>query len=870
MEEKYSTVSQRKKMKHLKINKCTATLFSGILSLFLMATASSCQKETFREGNSSTTSNLSPLSMDVNLGDIELDPEVAIQYAEGSTTRGIKMTTPKEKEKDTDKEEVPTFGFAETGETGEKFPVFIALFGERQRTNCYAKAEWKIIKEPNPTGQGDRYFVRARGKIEFLDGFAPDTTKIKEGENWRLHAIYTPNNGTGAWDKTKQEYKWSAKKVVKKLYGANQTLTIGTDIDIPFVLGCRTPGGNGLQWFDGYPMTAKKKFDKVTQKHYWNFGINQLYENPQGKTLEAKGKAFNPRFKMLGSLMAIELKNNMSREEPKQNLDTDQTILEGLTYRPTYNFKIRGFHIESTQAVTSVAYSFKDLPMDLNDAQRQNLLSVGIKGIAPDAVRWIGRSGFYVSEKPQSIPTQEDPTRIDIPFEEANYADLDRQEKPSGKLYFWMTEVDASGKKPDENIGYGTAIWADLYNKTLGLPMGPTFVYNAQKPHKTGTAYSSTATLKEELRLNPLARMGFDYLAGDPTSGQASTFARSTATNSLRPNYQTGDPGAGQPYAYDGSNPVLKNFQNKSFKVNYLKDLSPQGDGSNLVVEYGDLYWHVPDRFDIYSVFPYIPRKEIPEFGGLTYKVGTDDEVHAGKIHRATGEQARIDGVKYTNLKSIYYRNQDANFRKQTYALSRNTFYAFRFIGTPMAVAVRYTEGGKWYNPNRGSAFQNVPVDPPVGGSTTVINPRSFFSIEMKTIGNAFKFKDMTMDAAEKYLKEVIVKDNFWQNGTELRPEVIKRTIHVNGIWSSDRTNDFQIDYGGQAIFIWTRELNDQWAAKGPRRTVPGVYQNQRIDNGGLHYHNASILEIGTKGVRGYYVLPWLSLHQPDKQPDKQ
>lgn len=858
MEEKYSTVSQRKKMKHLKINKCTATLFSGILSLFLMATASSCQKDTFREGNSSTTSKISPLSMDVNLGDIELDPEVAIQYAEASPARGIEMTTPKDNEK------VPKFDFAKTGQAEEDFPVFIALFGERQSNNCYAHATWKLIKEPNATGSGDRYFVRAKGKIDFISGFAPDTTKIKEGENWRLHAIYTPDNGTGKWDKTNQVYKWDAKKVVKKLYGANQTLTIGTDIDIPFVLGCRTPGGNGLQWFDGYPMTAEKKFDKVTKKEYWNFGIKQVYEDPN-----TQKKPLNPRFKMLGSLMAIELKNNMSREEPKQNLDTDQTILDDLTYRPTYDFKIRGFHIESTQAVTSVAYSFKDLPMDLNDAQRQMFISARAP-ISPDAVRYIGRSGAYVSETPQSIPTQEDPTRIDIPFEEANYADLDRQEKPSGKLYFWMTEVDASGKKPDKNIGYGTAIWADLYNKTLGLPMGPTFVYNAQKPHKTGTAYSSTATLKEELRLNPLARMGFDYLAGDPTSGQASTFARSTATNSLRPNYRTGDPGAGQPYAYNGSNPVLKNFQNKSFKVNYLKDLSPKGDGSNLVVEYGDLYWHVPDRFDIYSVFPYIPRKEISEFGGLTYKVGTDDEVHAGKIHRATGEQARIDGVKYTNLKSIYYRNQDANFRKQTYALSRNTFYAFRFIGTSMAVAVRYTEGGKWYNPNRGSAFQNVPVDPPVGGSTTVINPRSFFSIEMKTIGNAFKFKDMTMDAAEKYLKEVIVRDDFWQNGTELRPEVIKRTIHVNGIWSSDQTNDFQIDYGGQAIFIWTRELNDQWASNnGPRRTVPGVYQNQRIDNGGLHYHDASILEIGTKGVRGYYVLPWLSLHQPDKKPDK-
>lgn len=428
-----------------------------------------------------------------------------------------------------------------------------------------------------------------------------------------------------------------------------------------------------------------------------------------------------------------------------------------------------------------------------------------------------------------------------------------------------MTEINDSGKKPDENMGYGTAIWANLYNKTLDMPMGPTFVYSAQKPHKTGTAYSSTAKLLEELRLNPLARMGFDYLAGDPTKDQACTFARSTAANSQRPNNATGDPGAGQPYAYHGSSPVLSQFENKSFKVNYLRDDSERGDGSKLVLEYGDLYWHVPDRFDLYSVFPYIPEKGISSFEGLTYKSRFDDEVHAGTIHRATGEQARIDGVKYTNLKSIYYRNQDANFRKQTYALSRNTFYAFRFIGTPMAVAVRYTEGGKWYNPNPGSAPQGVPVDLPAGGSTLTINPRSFFSIEMKSIGNAFNFKNMKMEQAEKYLREVIVKDNFWQNGNELHPEVIKRTIHVNGIWSSDRTNDFIIDYGGQALFIWTRKLNDQYPPRGPRIPYPGVYQNQRIDNGGLHYHTASALEVGTKGGRGYYVLPWLSLHQPDK-----
>lgn len=848
MEEKYSTVSQRKKMKHLKINKYTATLFSGILSLFLMATASSCQKDTFREGNSSTTSKLSSLSMDVNLGDIELDPEVAIQYAEASPARGIEMTTPKENEK------VPKFDFAKTEQAEEDFPVFIALFGERQRTNCYAHATWKLIKEPNATGNGDRYFVRAKGKIDFINGFAPDTTKIKEGENWRLHAIYTPNNGTGSWDRTKQVYKWSAKKVVKKLYGAEQKLTIGTDIDIPFVLGCRTPGGNGLQWFDGYPMTAEKKFDKVTKKGYWNFGIKQLYENPEGKTLEAKGKAFNPRFKMLGSLMAIDLKNNMSREEPKQNLDTDQTILDGLTYRPTYNFQIRGFHIESTQAVTSVAYSFKDLPMDLNDAQRQNLLSVGTKGIASDAVRWIGRSGFYVSEKPQSIPTIENPTRIDIPFEKANYADLDRQ-SISEKLYFWMTEVDSTGQKqPNLSESYGTAIWANLYNKTLKLNVGPTFVYTAKSAHKTGTAYSSTATLLEELRLNPLARMGLDYIAGDPTQVGQTSFARKTANNGEAPGSAgPGDPGAGQGYFYSsGSGPLLKNFEKKRFKVKYIKDGSSTGDGSTLFLEESDLYWEVPDQYDLFSVFPPVQGaaagRVTPTMTNVLIAPLADNTLYTN-----SNEKARIDGKLYDGLKSMYYRRNKVEPSDQRENISQNVFYAFRFIGTPMAVAVRYTELGAWYNGD--------------GTSSTTISPHSRFIIDMKTIGNAYTFSNLSEGQAESYLRHTISKDAFWQNGNDLHPEIIRRVIHVNGYYAPNRANSNIVYGGGQGFYIWTRSRKGQTKPGGQKKDFPGIYTDKRASDKSLYWYISDPSDTGSSfsgSGKGMFVLPWLSVNQED------
>lgn len=869
-------------MKHLKINKCAATLFSGILSLLLIATTSSCQKDTFSEGNSSATTELSSLSMNVDLGNIELDPEAAIQYAEGATPRGIEMTTPGTDTDASGKKLHPTFSFAQTGKDEEDFPVFIALFGERQQTNCYALATWKLIKEARSTG-GDRYFVRAKGEISFIEGFAPDISKIKEGENWRLHAIYAPN---GAWDATNQSYKWSAKKVVKKLYGPNEKLAIGTDIDIPFVLGCRTPNASGSSWYDGYPMTAEKKFDKVTKKDYWSFGMKQLYENPEGKTLAEKGKAFNPRFKMLGSLMAIQLQNTMKDQDPEDfnKLDLNETLIQGLEYRPVYDFLIRGFYIESTQAVTSVAYSFKDLPMNITPEQRQNLLSVGTKGIALDAVRWIGRPGIFVSETPQSTPTQANPTRIYIPFWESeekkkeeerkreieknpNYAPLNR-ESTSKTLYFWITDVDKD-RTDKPNHEYGTAIWADLYNKTLKVVAGPTFVYTAQSNHKTGTAYRSTVSLKEELRVNPLARMGIDYITGNPNQEENCLFARKEAHNgnlgedSAKPQ----DPGAGKPYQWNAGDVTLKSFQFKKFKVSYTVDNSPQKDGTDVRYLPGEIIWEVPDRFDVYSVFPYVTQKAAPGFGRLLYKEGTDEEVHAGTIHRENNEYARIDGILYQNLKSIYYRKDNATYRKQTYAGSRNTVYAFRFIGTPMAVAVRYTEIGKWYNPNLGTNY-GVPIDDPRDVTPTSINRHSRFRIEMKTIGNAYGFKSMTDNQAEKYLKEIITLDSFWQKGDDARSEILQRDLHLNGAWSHNGNK--KVTYGGQGFFFWTRERTDQRPSgniPGALKTNgPGVYEDHRMDNGSLHYHHASPIEIGIGQTRGYCVLPWMSVHQQIKK----
>lgn len=825
---KYSLMID-KMMNEMRFNKLRACLCQVALGVALSGALYSCRMDSPNASEQGKEGKSITLNMD--LGEIELDPETMINYAKVTQERGIEMTTP---DQDTDaagKAKHPTFAFADTGQDEEDFPVFIALFGERQKVDCYGRATWKLVREVKDGKT--RYSVRTKTPITFEEGHAPDLTKLKSGERWRLFAIHAPG---GTWDADTKSYKWSANKVVKKLYGAGEKLLIGTDIDIPFVLGRRMPSGTTDTWWEGFPVKAVKSKD-------WNFEGEELYLDPP-----TNKKPLRARFKMLGSLMAIRLQNNMKINEPKDELiiDPDEKVLKELKYRPTYDFSIKGFYVESTQAVTSVAYNFEKTYMDITPVQRE-VIKISDKRIADDAVRWIvGRPGVRVEELPQKVPTNENPTRIYIPFDKDNYAALDRQ-TTSKTLYVWMSEVDATGKRPTASEGYGTAVWADLENKTINLPMGHTFVYTAKSAHSTGYAYRSIVPLVEELRINPLARMGFGYLSGNPMDKTTTcTFARATAINAFRPE-RPGDPGCGKPYPYFKGDVKLVDFENERFKVDYLEDESPAGDGSFLTLRHGNLYWEVPDRYDIFSVFPYQGtdldlHKSLP---GILYDVDGD------RMSSVQIEKARIDGRRYDNLKSIYYREKKVKASDQQEDSSISEVYAFRFIGTSMAVGVRYTEIGKWYN---GS-----------GETVGVINPRSRYRIEMKTIGNAYGFKSLTDEQAKQYLKNVISKKSFWETESGMRlPEVVVREIHVNGYWTTTQTGN----YGGQSFYIWTRNRHDQSTTNTGKTTYPGVYQNLRSDNGGLLWRVATKAEVGGIGGhfhKGFYVLPWLSLDQSPK-----
>lgn len=839
----------------------SSKLWGGILGLTLLFFASSCRDDLAQQPETQVQQNNENKVVNLDLEDIELDPEVAIQYASNSTqARGIEMVTPSST--DVAKGKLPYFGFKDTQQTEENFPVVLALVGYNQDVDCYARATWKIKKETDDSGK-TRYFVRARGPITF--DRAPDYSKLKEGDTWYLHAIYAPK---GSWNASTATWTYRAEKVITRLFNDGEKVSIGSDIDIPFILGHNVDKDDAPSgWREGYTLVANR--DKHTSSG-WAFGKKQMRKiNAIVKKGEEQPEA-NPRFKMLGSLYAFTLRNDMKRQESTAGLDTDELTVSKLKYRPTYNFELRGFYVESTQSTTAVNYTFDHLRQPIPEAMRESLIKA--YNLPAGSTNLIANPAYTIKVAPETAPTLQNPTRVYYPL--AKVVNLDRQ-TTSGTFYFWMNDVDPSTTVSTNVIGYGMSLYADLYNKTVSRDVGMVNVYSTQKAHKSGAFYRTNVKLEEELRLNPLARMGYDYLVGDPLSGNAQ-FARAGAGNASDPNPSNGDPGAGQLYApYRGTNPLLSAFENETFRVAYTHDRSSSnvpGHTPQIELEYSNLLWNVPDRFDVFSVLPYITSQsgfQQKEYPGLFFvanilKNGWTENDIMGENEQ---EDVRLDGKRET-VRSYYYRKTANTYKEQTYAFAKNTTYAFRFVGTPYATAFRYTEIGRWFNPD--TSQPGIPNDEPTHRNDNTTNENSRFRIEAKSIGNHYGFKNVSAAQAREYLKNVIATDEFWTdpNTGFTRNEVVRRDLHVNG----DK-NGGVVRGGGQRMHFWTRTRKDQQAIGVLRRPQgnPGVYFNGRVDNQGLYWTVAPARMLGGQtglqgGATGSYVLPWLSVHQPNRE----
>ena len=378
-----------------------------------LGTLHACRQDDMTSSQQSSAETHKSGLVNLDLGDIELDPEVAISVASTTTSaRGIELATKADGS-------LPNFQFT-LGQTEEDFPVVLGLVGAKQDIDCYARATWKLIKKKDDKTGKMRYYVRAKGATTTFSP-APNWFKLTQDEEWYLHALYAPE---GTWDATTKSWIYKPTHKVTKLFALGDKLTIGKDIDIPFVLGSnRKKGDPTAGWFEGYPLKAQRN---PLAPNGWSFNYTMLKKTDQ-KNVEAR-----PRFKMQGVLYAFTLENTQKKDVPFSDNDKDNEFIKKLQYRPTYDYLIKAFFVESTVATNEVRYKFDKLRLKVPENQRNNptfqlLLNGGMNILSP---------GFGIKAEAVKNPTLEKPTRIHFPISDGTN-DLNVGQKAK-VFYFWM------------------------------------------------------------------------------------------------------------------------------------------------------------------------------------------------------------------------------------------------------------------------------------------------------------------------------------------------------------------------------------------------------------------------------------------------
>ena len=746
--------------------------------------------------------------VNLDLGDIELDPEVAISVASTTTSaRGIELVTKADGS-------LPNFQFT-LGQTEEDFPVVLGLVGAKQDIDCYARATWKLIKKKDDKTGKMRYYVRAKESTTTFSP-APNWSQLTQNEDWYLHALYAPE---GTWDETTKSWIYKPTHKVTKLFALGDKLTIGKDIDIPFVLGYNEKVGDPTDgWVEGYTLKAQRN---PLAPNGWSFNYTMLKKTDQ-KKVEAR-----PRFKMQGSLYAFTLENTQKQNVPFSDNDKDNEFIKKLQYRPTYDYLIKAFFVESTVATNEVRYRFDKLRLKVPEAMRENpTLKLILKG----GINMYATSGYGITAEAVTNPTREKPTRIHFPISDGTN-DLNVGKK-SNVFYFWLSDIAADEIAQRTNPGDGTNLSVNLHNKTYKMTTGMKHIYTFQKKeHKTGAIYRTLVGIDEEASFNPLARMAPGYVsrnnAGTYFFSDAMSDIGNDAPNNLNGN---GNPGSGDLFNSDEVRAIGGSKQTANFsKVNNFTNMN--GDNDLVTFDYSDLKWIVPDKYDIYSVFPY----------NKDGNKGIDGVFHNGQADKLviqTNEDVRLDG-QHKTVTSYYYRKETTskNYQKNNYA--QDIVYAYRFVGTPYATVFRYILSGAWDQPGNGN----------------VSSPASRFIIESRSVGNKYKYSNASPSETEakKLFNEEFIKESFWE-----AKDVVKRRLFVKG----ERVNG-SVKYIGQILNFWTRpRLGENPKVVGPPRPLgtAGLYYATRQDVAGLYWNYADGAH--TTGKAGSPILFWLSVEQ--------
>ena len=371
------------------------------------------------------------------------------------------------------KGDYPTLTFEE----GTKIPVRVLLypndnnyygqkvFYSKNKVNLVVKKGRVYLSEKQLEFVGGKYKVGSQQKPLRFTGTLAENNKDK----WMLTVLYAPNSTEGGDNNS--IISFSGKSPAKFLKKGDQ-LTIGTDIDIPFVLG-RIEGGERKP---GIPVKIVPNKSKIIGS--WN---TLQYDNSANYSFEFRD-AKNVGFYPLGTLFAMRFSNDMkSLKDLKSKMDKKYWSANNGDYSrvlSTYNYKIEKVTISSTTQVGT---------FDIGKSVTFN----------PSGLT---RSSF-------------------VPQEEVNLT-LDEAKTPW--LYIWQYSSGGADNSALE-------ITFNLYNKDLGVHTLEKVYRAVGSQFKSSHKYYKHLKIARELRLPPLALIAPTFISfidqdltwGDPWGSNA-------------------------------------------------------------------------------------------------------------------------------------------------------------------------------------------------------------------------------------------------------------------------------------------------------------------------------------------------------------
>ena len=319
---------------------------SLLLFTLLMLSVSSCKQEDVAVQPTTETKEPPSFTTNVSLQDIPvLAPEERTivstdaedgMSGEGQGARAFEYTVPAEGGN------YPTLSFRD----GEKIPVRILLYptgtayyGQKV---FYSKGTVDLsVKDGKVSFSakqvelvGGAYKVGSKNRNLTFTGDLVNNNK----DNWMMTAIYAPGSTA-----SENIISFRGQSPLKFL-NAGDRLTVGQDINIPFVLGVKQSDGS---YRPGVPV----KMEVNKQKIGWMNENNPKYNDPTNYSFEVKkteGMGFYP----LGTLFALRFSNDMKNlKDLKSKMDEKYWEANNGDYSrvlSTYNYKIEKVTISST------------------------------------------------------------------------------------------------------------------------------------------------------------------------------------------------------------------------------------------------------------------------------------------------------------------------------------------------------------------------------------------------------------------------------------------------------------------------------------------------------------------------------------------